>query len=169
MKNNKELKAIILKHTNNRSYIMDSGGFFHYVKGYKDLPVGTEIIIRETKRSSITWINQIAAVFAVIMLSGAIMLSTSYMNFAREQTQNTTGIYSTLEVIENNGGDFVEIEENPIPLASGENNTGKNTSILVYACICWAGAFISIGAIIWLSVVDRIRNRQYLEFKKRKK
>ena len=43
------LKAIIMSHENGGSYCIDSTGSFHFVKGYEDVDIGTEIVI-ETKK-----------------------------------------------------------------------------------------------------------------------
>ena len=43
------MKAIILSHENGGSYCIDSTGSFHFVKGYENMEIGTEICIKVKK------------------------------------------------------------------------------------------------------------------------
>ena len=43
------LKAIIMSHENGGSYCIDSTGSFHFVKGFQNVAIGTEITIKKKK------------------------------------------------------------------------------------------------------------------------
>ena len=45
------MKAVIMSHEDGGSYCIDSTGSFHFVKGYEDVDIGTEIIIQTKKPS----------------------------------------------------------------------------------------------------------------------
>ena len=47
------MKAIIMSHENGGSYCIDSTGSFHFVKGYENVDIGTEITISIKKPSHV--------------------------------------------------------------------------------------------------------------------
>jgi len=64
------LKAIIFSHEKGGSYVMDSEGFFDFVKGYTKQPIGTEIEIADTASHppiTIMRIMSYAACFIVVI------------------------------------------------------------------------------------------------------
>ena len=48
------MKAIVMSHENGGSYCIDSTGSFHFVKGYEDVDIGTEITIQTKKPTSVS-------------------------------------------------------------------------------------------------------------------
>ena len=65
------MKAIIMSHEDGGSYCIDSTGSFHFVKGYENVDIGTEITIKVKKPTRIIrlWVA-CAAVFVVAVVVG---------------------------------------------------------------------------------------------------
>ena len=74
------MKAIVMSHEDGGSYCIDSTGSFHFVKGYENVDIGTEITIKTKKpaRTIRLWVACAAAliVAAVIGLTCAKIASS---------------------------------------------------------------------------------------------
>ena len=64
------LKAIIMSHENGGSYCIDSTGSFHFVKGYENVEIGTEITIRIKKPN---YIRKICIACVVVVIAVAVV------------------------------------------------------------------------------------------------
>ena len=64
------MKAIVLSHENGGSYCIDSTGSFHFVKGYENVDIGTEIIVHVKKpmRFRKLWVACAAAVIVAAVV-----------------------------------------------------------------------------------------------------
>ena len=62
------MKAIIMSHEKGGSYCIDSNGSFHFVKGYTNVAVGTEIIIRPKRTACLRRLMLIAAGLVVTFI-----------------------------------------------------------------------------------------------------
>ena len=80
------MKAIIMSHENGGSYCIDNTGSFHFVKGYQDKAIGTEITIQVKKPARIRRFYLACAVFFVAALAIGLMctLKTQSYGFMRQ-------------------------------------------------------------------------------------
>ena len=85
------MKAIIMSHENGGSYCIDSTGSFHFVKGYENEEIGTEITIQAKKPSQklrflVACVTVLIAAAIVgitcVLLSGSLCVGASGVCFS---------------------------------------------------------------------------------------
>ena len=67
------MKAIIMSHENGGSYCIDNTGSFHFVKGFQDKAIGTEITIQVKKPAHFRRFYLVFAVFFVAAMAIGLM------------------------------------------------------------------------------------------------
>ena len=98
------LKAIVMSHENGGSYCIDSTGSFHFVKGYENVDIGTEITIHENKPSRVRkfCLVCVAAVITVVIVGFACMKLSSSINVGAIGSNGDEAVYASLCVYDSN-------------------------------------------------------------------
>ena len=92
------LKAIIMSHENGGSYCIDSSGSFHFVKGYENVDIGTEITIQTKKSSRVRglWVACAVVVIAVAIAGFTCTKIVSSLNIGAFGRSEMDAVYVRL-------------------------------------------------------------------------
>ena len=92
------MKAIIMSHENGGSYCIDSTGSFHFVKGYENEEIGTEITIQTKKPVRVRRLLAIcvAAIVVVVIVGFTCLKITGKVNLGAYGYVGSEAVYVRL-------------------------------------------------------------------------
>ena len=97
------MKAVIMSHENGGSYCIDSTGSFHFVKGFEDKDIGTEITIQVKKPRNFRrlCLACAAAVIVVVIVSFTCVKIASSQGLGTFENRNGEALYANLCIYDN--------------------------------------------------------------------
>ena len=87
------MKAIVMSHENGGTYCIDSTGSFHFVKGYQDVEIGTEITIQAKKPSHIRKIFIACAAVLILVAIVGFTCSRFSVSFCFRTVEGNAAYY----------------------------------------------------------------------------